>query len=71
MINAVAFKKMDQRMAELLEKMATAAGKKTIAITHEELANALGTARVVVSRLLKQMEKEGLVKLSRNQITLL
>lgn len=70
-INAVAFKKMDQRMAELLEKMAAAAGKKTIAITHEELANALGTARVVVSRLLKQMEKEGLVKLSRNQITLL
>ena len=42
-INAVAFKKMDQRMAELLEKNGDRGrGKKTIAITHEELANALG-----------------------------
>lgn len=70
-VNAVAFKKMDERMAHLLEKMAASAGKRTITITHEELANALGTARVVVSRLLKQMEKEGLVNLGRNQITLL
>lgn len=70
-VNAVAFKKMDERMADLLQKMAESSGKQTLSITHEELANALGTARVVVSRLLKQMEKEGMVKLSRNQITLL
>jgi CRP/FNR family transcriptional regulator len=39
-------------------------------VTHEQLANELGTARVVISRLLKQMEEEGLVELGRNKITL-
>jgi CRP/FNR family transcriptional regulator len=42
----------------------------TLNVTHEQLANELGTARVVVSRLLKQMEDEGLVKLGRNKISL-
>jgi len=46
-------------------------GSKSITITHEELANELGTARVVVSRLLKQMEKENLVQLERNKVILL
>ena len=43
----------------------------TISITHEQLANELGTARVVVSRLLKKMEEEGMVKLGRNKISLM
>jgi CRP/FNR family transcriptional regulator len=43
----------------------------TLNITHEQLANELGTARVVVSRLLKQMEDVGLVKLGRNKISLM
>jgi CRP/FNR family transcriptional regulator len=42
----------------------------TLYLTHEQLSNELGTARVVVSRLLKQMEDEGLVKLGRNKISL-
>ena len=43
----------------------------TLYVTHEQLAHELGTARVVVSRLLKQMEDEGLVKLGRNKISLM
>jgi CRP/FNR family transcriptional regulator len=43
----------------------------TIFVTHEQLATELGTARVVVSRLLKQMEAEGFVQLGRNKIKLL
>ncbi|WP_229310463.1 helix-turn-helix domain-containing protein [Leadbetterella byssophila] len=39
-------------------------------ITHEQLANELGTARVVVSRLLKQLEEIGVVKLGRNKTTI-
>ena len=39
-------------------------------VTHEQLANELGTARVVVSRLLKRMEEDGIVRLGRNKITL-
>jgi CRP/FNR family transcriptional regulator, anaerobic regulatory protein len=40
-------------------------------VTHEQLANELGTARVVVSRLLKQLEEEGLIKLGRNKIEMI
>lgn len=67
-VNAIAFKKMDERLLHFLRKKAEISSSKTIVITHEQLANELGTARVVVSRLLKQMEDEGLVKLGRNKI---
>ncbi len=70
-INAVAFKKVDERLLLLLNKKAELSGSKTITVTHEQLANELGTARVVVSRLLKQLETTGAVKLGRNRITLL
>jgi CRP/FNR family transcriptional regulator len=70
-INAVAFKKVDERLLLLLNKKAELSGNKTIVVTHEQLANELGTARVVVSRLLKQLETTGAVKLGRNRITLL
>lgn len=70
-VNAVAFKKMDERIQDLIEKKCALARSKTIIVTHEQLANELGTARVVVSRLLKQMEETGLVTLGRNKITLL
>ena len=42
----------------------------TLTLTHEQLANELGTARVVVSRLLKQLEENGTVRLGRNKIML-
>lgn len=70
-VNAVAFKKMDERLLNFLKKEAEIANSNRLKITHEVLANELGTARVVISRLLKQMENEGLVELGRNQITLL
>ncbi|MCA1801622.1 MAG: Crp/Fnr family transcriptional regulator [Rhodothermaceae bacterium] len=70
-VNAVAFKKMDERLLQFLTRKTDIGRSRVIRITHEELANELGTARVVVSRLLKQMEKEGLIELGRNQITLM
>lgn len=70
-INAIAFKKVDERMLVLLHKKVEITGSKTLNITHEQLANELGTARVVVSRLLKQLEEIGKVKLGRNKIFLL
>ncbi len=69
-VNAVAFKKLDSRLLDFIKKKSALSNNATIAITHEQLANELGTARVVVSRLLKQMEDEGLVKLGRNKISL-
>lgn len=70
-VNSIAFKKIDERLLDLLKKKKELTGNTTISITHEQLANELGTARVVVSRLLKQMEKNSLVQLGRNNITLL
>lgn len=69
-INAIAFKKVDERLLALLKKKSELTSTKTIAITHEQLANELGTARVVVSRLLKQLEDSGTVELGRNKIIL-
>jgi CRP/FNR family transcriptional regulator len=69
-INSIAFKKIDQRLLELLHQKSTHYNNKTIQVTHEQLANELGTARVVVSRLLKQMEDDGLIALGRNKISL-
>lgn len=70
-INAIAFKKVDERLLALLKKKAELTGQKTLNITHEQLANELGTARVVVSRLLKQLEETRVLELGRNKIRLL
>lgn len=69
-VNAVAFKKMDERLFDFIKKKSSLSHSPIIHVTHEQLANELGTARVVVSRLLKQMEDNGLVKLGRNKISL-
>ncbi|MFU8861130.1 MAG: Crp/Fnr family transcriptional regulator [Cyclonatronaceae bacterium] len=71
LVNAVAFKKMDERLLNFIQRKTEIGRSPVIRITHEELSNELGTARVVVSRLLKQMENDGLIELGRNQITLL
>ncbi|MFA5556571.1 MAG: Crp/Fnr family transcriptional regulator [Flavobacteriaceae bacterium] len=70
-VNAIAFKKVDERLLKLLHKKAELNNSKVILTTHEQLANELGTARVVVSRLLKQLEETGALQLGRNKITLL
>jgi len=70
-INAIAFKKVDERLLSLLRKKSELAKSSTILLTHEQLANELGTARVVVSRLLKQLEENKILVLGRNKITLL
>jgi CRP/FNR family transcriptional regulator len=69
-VNDVAFKKMDERLLNFIKKRCELTKSTTLQITHEHLANELGTARVVVSRLLKQMEDKGLLKLGRNKISL-
>uniref|UniRef100_F4C5V7 Transcriptional regulator, Crp/Fnr family n=1 Tax=Sphingobacterium sp. (strain 21) TaxID=743722 RepID=F4C5V7_SPHS2 len=70
-VNAITFKKVDDRLLALLHKKQELTGNNILNITHEQLANELGTARVVVSRLLKQLEEMGTVRLGRNKITLM
>jgi CRP/FNR family transcriptional regulator len=69
-VNAIAFKKSDERLLNFIKRKCEMTKSQTLYLTHEQLSNELGTARVVVSRLLKQMEDEGLVKLGRNKISL-
>ncbi len=70
-VNAVAFTRMDERLLNFIKKKCELTNAHTLYITHEQLANELGTARVVVSRLLKQMEENKLVILGRNKIHLI
>lgn len=71
-IDCIAFNKLDQRLVSLIKKkIKVTGGTKILYCTHEELATELATSREVVSRLLKQLEKLGKLKLSRNKIELL
>lgn len=70
-VNAIAFRKMDERLLDFIRRKAALGNSTTLHLTHEQIASELGTARVVVSRLLKQMEDNGLVRLERNKISLL
>ena len=70
-VNAIAFKKVDERLLNLLQKKKELSESNVINTTHEQLANELGTARVVVSRLLKKLEEDGILQISRNKITLM
>lgn len=70
-VNSVAFKKMDERILELLQKKSHLSGSRILSLTHEQIAQELGSSREVISRLLKQIEIKGLVELERNRIILL
>jgi CRP/FNR family transcriptional regulator len=70
LIEEVVFKRMDQRLADLLIERSQSRNA-IIKMTHEELATELGTAREVISRLLKELELSGLVKLQRGSIEVL
>jgi CRP/FNR family transcriptional regulator len=67
-IDAIAFQKLDERLLNLLLDKSIAKGTNEIEVTHKSLAEELHSSREVISRLLKQLEKIGKVKLSRNKI---
>ena len=70
-IDAISFKNVDTRLLKYLKKRLTSGNDNFIYATHKQIAEELGTAREVVSRLLKQLEKEGKVKNHRGKIELI
>jgi CRP/FNR family transcriptional regulator len=70
-LDSIAFKKMDERLLDYLEKKASAVNSSVLSATHQEIAYDLNASREAISRLLKQLEKQGKVKLGRNRIELL
>jgi len=67
-IDTLAFMKMDQRLFKYLTDKVKIMRDTILKTTHQEIAIDLNTSRVVVSRLLKQLENEGRIKLYRNKI---
>lgn len=70
-IDSLAFMKMDERLYKYLKNKVALHGSKTINIKHQDIAEDLHTSRVVISRLLKQLENENKIKLSRNKIEII
>lgn len=70
-IDTLAFMKMDQRLYKHLTDRVKLSASTTLEVTHQEIAEDLNTSRVVVSRLLKQLEREQKIKLGRNKITII
>ncbi|NRD22988.1 Crp/Fnr family transcriptional regulator [Winogradskyella litoriviva] len=70
-IDTLAFMKMDERLFKYLTDQVKLSASTNLEITHQEIAEDLHTSRVVVSRLLKQLEKEGKIELGRNKISVL
>ncbi len=70
-VDTLAFMKMDERLLKYLRDNAMVTHNDVIYATHQEVAHDLHTSRVVVSRLLKSLENEGMIKLHRNQIKVL
>lgn len=70
LLATVKFSGLSERLLALLHRKSMLSGQQALRITHEELAHELGTSRVVVSRLLKDLERKGYVRLQRGTILL-
>ncbi len=70
-INHLLFDKLDKRLLSYLKEKVALTGKNPLIISHREIANELGTAREVISRLIKKLEKENKVKQLKDSVKIL
>ena len=70
LMDQILFKRFDARLATFLIEESAIEGSDTLEITHEKIANHMGTAREVVTRMLKYFHEEGMVSLTRGGVTL-
>jgi CRP/FNR family transcriptional regulator len=71
LFDALAFRRVDERLIEKIREKSKAQNSNIIPLTHQQLANELGTAREVISRLLKHLERQGKIKNHRGKIEIL
>ncbi len=71
LLEQVMWKSMDRRVADFLLEEAAIEGGNRLSITHEAIANHLGTHREVITRMLRYLQGEGMVRLSRGTVELL
>lgn len=70
-VDQIAFQRLDERLVTYLKEKSKHTGSKLINLSHQQIADDLGTARVVISRLLKKLENDGKVLLFRNQLKII
>lgn len=69
-INDLSFKHIDEIVYNYLIQYRHRYGENRVKLPHQKLANELGTTRVVISRILKELEQQGQIKLMRGEIEL-
>ncbi|MBL7963839.1 MAG: Crp/Fnr family transcriptional regulator [Flavobacteriales bacterium] len=67
-VELIAFSRMDEQLWNYLVKRVQATGTNTLHLTHQEIANELGSPREVITRLLHQLQERGRLQLARNTI---
>lgn len=70
-VDNIAFQQLDTRVFQFLKDKAMVSGDTEISVTHQEIAGHLNSSRVVISRILKKLENQGKLEISRNQIKLI
>ena len=68
LMEQIMWKSFDKRLAKFLLEEIALEGTNSLKITHERIANHLGTAREVVTRMLRYFQSEGMVKLTRGTV---
>ena len=71
LMEQIMWKSFDKRLAAFLLEEAGLEGSPILRITHEKIANHMGTAREVVTRMLRYFQSEGMVKLTRGSIEII
>ena len=71
LMEQVMWKSLDKRVADFLLEEAAIEGTSELKLTHEIIANHLGTHREVITRMLRYFQSEGMVKLSRGAVAIL
>ena len=69
-VDSIAFLQLDERLLKYLKEKSALSEDNVIKTTHQQIAEDLHSSREVISRLLKQLEKRGMIKLGRNKITI-
>ncbi len=71
LVEQIMWKSLDQRLAAFLLEESRLEDSQILKLTHEKIANHMGTAREVVTRMLRYFQDEGVVSLSRGAVTIL
>ena len=70
LVEQIMWKSLDKRLAAFLLEESAIEGTPTLKLTHEMIANHLGSHREVITRMLRYFQSEGMVRLSRGTVTL-